>query len=348
MKITIVLATCNGSAHLPEQLDSLLRQTHVPDMLIACDDASTDDTLDHLRRIQKIAPFRVKIVARRDRVGPMANFLDGCSRQPNEWVAFCDQDDIWEPDKLSRCVAAAHVSGANMVIHSVSHFSVDGSGARKGRGASSVPDRVVDGLKIAPIAIFLGMSMMLNRRILAQASQLRDIWEGIFDEAVQSRPVCQLDHWSHAHDMFALMASRLAGKVAFISRPLAQHRLHDRNYSLVGSSWSQPQNVAEMWGSGTDADYRKLAAFCQDLVKALVSNAAADAMQEERLNLVRDEFSRWIDIFNKRAVLARHDGSITQRANALRCLATQGAYRSRFDGGLGVASLARDMSRVAF
>ena len=57
MKVSIALATYNGERYLQEQLNSFLHQTRLPDEIIACDDCSTDRTMDILKSFAKSAPF---------------------------------------------------------------------------------------------------------------------------------------------------------------------------------------------------------------------------------------------------------------------------------------------------
>jgi len=45
MRISVVPCTYNGQRFLPAQLASILAQTQRPDEIIACDDASTDNSL---------------------------------------------------------------------------------------------------------------------------------------------------------------------------------------------------------------------------------------------------------------------------------------------------------------
>ena len=45
-KVAVVLAACNGSCYLRMQLESMLRQTRLPDLILVADDASDDNTLN--------------------------------------------------------------------------------------------------------------------------------------------------------------------------------------------------------------------------------------------------------------------------------------------------------------
>ncbi|MQY72900.1 MAG: glycosyltransferase [Dehalococcoidia bacterium] len=44
MQLSVAMCTFNGAAYLREQLDSISRQTRLPDKMVICDDGSTDDT----------------------------------------------------------------------------------------------------------------------------------------------------------------------------------------------------------------------------------------------------------------------------------------------------------------
>src|SRR5260221_11360073 len=106
--VTILLCTVNGERFLADQLASLERQTFKNWKLIASDDGSTDRTKSVLLGFQKsFAPGKVEIVEGPRRGAP-ANFLfQACVENlASEYYAFCDQDDVWEADKLARAIAA--------------------------------------------------------------------------------------------------------------------------------------------------------------------------------------------------------------------------------------------------
>jgi glycosyltransferase involved in cell wall biosynthesis len=100
MKISIILATFNGEKYLPEQLQSLSKQTRIPHELIIGDDASEDRTLAIAREFAKTAPFAIKIIVNPERLGYMQNFSSLATQASGDILAFCDQDDFWEPNKL--------------------------------------------------------------------------------------------------------------------------------------------------------------------------------------------------------------------------------------------------------
>lgn len=114
IRITILLATWNGAAHLQEQLESYRAQTHEAWDLWVSDDGSSDATLAILEAFRAAeSPRReVRIVAG-PRRGHAANFLSLlCHPElPAGPVALSDQDDVWLPGKLALALAALKNAG---------------------------------------------------------------------------------------------------------------------------------------------------------------------------------------------------------------------------------------------
>jgi glycosyltransferase involved in cell wall biosynthesis len=102
MRISIVLATCNGVPRLQRQLASLTLQSRLPNELVVFDDASADATLEILQKFAAEAPFPVRVHSQRERVGTTLNFQSAIAASEGEIIALCDQDDVWHPDKLQR------------------------------------------------------------------------------------------------------------------------------------------------------------------------------------------------------------------------------------------------------
>ena len=103
--LSIALCTCNGERYIEPLLASLARQTVLPNELVIGDDASDDTTLSILRHFAQSAPFPVRIVAPRERLGHASNFLATARDCAGEWIAFADQDDVWFDTKLAEAQA---------------------------------------------------------------------------------------------------------------------------------------------------------------------------------------------------------------------------------------------------
>lgn len=105
-KIHILLSTYNGERYLEEQLNSIFRQTFQNFTLYIRDDASSDSTVKLIYAyICKHPEFADKIIllpnSGNKNLGYMGSFwqlLEKCDTA--DYYAFCDQDDVWLPDKL--------------------------------------------------------------------------------------------------------------------------------------------------------------------------------------------------------------------------------------------------------
>ena len=97
--ISIAMATYNGECYVREQLDSILVQTIGDWELIVCDDGSTDNTLSILRAYAK-NDSRIKIYQNERNLGFKRNFEKAIDLCQGDYIALCDQDDIWYPNHL--------------------------------------------------------------------------------------------------------------------------------------------------------------------------------------------------------------------------------------------------------
>lgn len=100
MKISIAMCTYNGVPYLDDQLTSLVSQSRQPDEVVVCDDCSTDSTVALLKEFAAAAPFPVHVNENTTRLGSTKNFERAISLCQGDVIALCDQDDIWDSQKL--------------------------------------------------------------------------------------------------------------------------------------------------------------------------------------------------------------------------------------------------------
>lgn len=104
--IVILLATYNGERFIRQQLDSLFGQTNQDFLLAVHDDGSTDGTVDIINEYRDKYPDRMEIFYGNSCGGPKENFLWMLGRVEADYYLFCDQDDVWFPEKLQRSIDA--------------------------------------------------------------------------------------------------------------------------------------------------------------------------------------------------------------------------------------------------
>lgn len=100
---SVAMATYNGCPFIEEQLESIASQSQVPDEVVIGDDQSDDATHDVIRTVSRRHP-RLQIRFRRnaERLGTTRNFQEIAGRCTGDVVVFCDQDDVWLPNRIAR------------------------------------------------------------------------------------------------------------------------------------------------------------------------------------------------------------------------------------------------------
>ncbi|WP_418894049.1 glycosyltransferase [Limibacterium fermenti] len=99
-KISVVMATYNGEKFLRQQLNSILSQSYPVDELVVVDDHSTDSTLYILEEYLKSNQGIMKIFQNKENKGFIYTFKKALRFSSNNYIAFSDQDDVWEYNKI--------------------------------------------------------------------------------------------------------------------------------------------------------------------------------------------------------------------------------------------------------
>jgi glycosyltransferase involved in cell wall biosynthesis len=99
--LSIALATYNGERYIAEQLDSIARQTRLPDELVIFDDLSVDATPTIVQNFARRAPFNVRFQVNSERLGSTRNFEMAIRACGGDVIFLCDQDDVWYPNKIA-------------------------------------------------------------------------------------------------------------------------------------------------------------------------------------------------------------------------------------------------------
>ncbi len=123
--VDILLATFNGERFLAAQLDSIIGQTYDDWRILVRDDGSADATRDILQSYAAAHPERIFIVEDDDRgLGARGNFARLMQCSDARYVMFCDQDDVWLPNKIARLLDAIrelereHGGDIPLLVHS--------------------------------------------------------------------------------------------------------------------------------------------------------------------------------------------------------------------------------------
>ena len=103
--VSIIVATYNGEKFIAAQLDSLVQQTYTNTEIIILDDGSTDNTRQILQ--EYASRFKnIQLIFNETNLGYIKNFEKGCALAKAEYISFCDQDDVWDPNKTTELMQA--------------------------------------------------------------------------------------------------------------------------------------------------------------------------------------------------------------------------------------------------
>ena len=104
--IAVLLATYNGGKYIWEQLESLFQQSCKQFHLYVRDDGSSDDTMEIVEEFRQKYSNRITILedSQKHR-GAAKSFMYLLENVDSEYYMFCDQDDIWLPEKIEKTFA---------------------------------------------------------------------------------------------------------------------------------------------------------------------------------------------------------------------------------------------------
>lgn len=214
--ITILLSTYNGESYLEEQLASLFAQTCWDRCrLVVRDDGSTDGTAGILRKYEARGMLSAEYG---QNLGFTGSFFTLIREAPDGGLCFfCDQDDVWEPDKVER--AARMMSGADPAVPTLYYSD------RALIDAGGKPIRAHDVVsKIAPtrfnsltLACCFGHTLCANPAMLACLRRLRPSDGEI-------------------HDWLAQLIAVYMGRLVYDPVPTVRYRVHGASATYMGSS----------------------------------------------------------------------------------------------------------------
>lgn len=221
--ISVAMCTYNGERYLKEQLESIASQTMLPCELIACDDGSSDSTVNIITAFTRHAPFKVRLVRNRHTLGSTKNFEQAISLCTGELTALCDQDDWWSPAKLATLAKALFESGAGGI------FS---DGLLMDKNSRLTGDRLWHSFQFdSKNGAFsgtsdddAGISMLLRHTVVTGATLM---FQSVLREHMLPFP----NEWMH--DSWLAWMLALHSRLQAFPEPLIQYRVHEAQQAGV-------------------------------------------------------------------------------------------------------------------
>lgn len=220
-EVTILMATYNGAQYIKQQLDSLINQTYTNWKLIIRDDGSTDNTIEIVEQYISLHSNVSLVINKTKQKGAVSNFaaLYALARkqQSGSYIMFCDQDDIWLPNKIKATMALMQNAEQQNHNKPVMIF-----GNMQMITSEGVP--IDEEMKLMPQLSFnrtlvqnyaLGCTMMINNELI---------------QIMEDIPLL-----AENHDYWVCLIATAFGVTRYLEDSYLQYRQHNNNVTSQGA-----------------------------------------------------------------------------------------------------------------
>lgn len=209
--VSVVVPVYNGEQYLEKTVESILSQDYLNIELILVDDGSSDNSVESIKNIaaqdHRIKPFY-------NSNGGVANARNfGIAQAKGEFIAFCDQDDLWLPTKLTKQIPLFENLKVGLVYCGAIADYIAHNKQSKPSFANKQKGLVFDKL--------VQLNMLTCCTAVARKTYLEQV--GNFDE---DRALMGVDDW-HLWLKLAMVC-----EFDYVEEHLAIHVFHGDNYSL--------------------------------------------------------------------------------------------------------------------
>jgi glycosyltransferase involved in cell wall biosynthesis len=220
--VSVAIATYNGAKYLRQQLESIAQQTILPNEIIISDDCSDDNTREIVESFVKSSAIPIRFLSNQRNVGIINNFFNAFNHCTGDYIFYCDQDDVWMPNKIEQCLQCfAHSSQIKLVIHQ-----------------DNIVDEHLTNQNI--IQPFMSQSHVMKSPIYRD-----DVWgfghQMVFHRTIlpiltylkESNPA-NLSHVAACFDFSIIVAAGLCGDIYMLKKPLVLFRRHSDSTTNAG------------------------------------------------------------------------------------------------------------------
>lgn len=244
-KVTIVMSVYKPDIiHFKKQLDSLDQQNYDNIEILIWDDCPGNYIDENIIKTS-IKRFPYKIIRAKENLGYIKAFERLTELAEGNFIAYCDQDDIWESNKISTCVNELVNQHAVLTTCDMAIIDKDDKVIRESVRKSSrlAANRWNSGDDITKYAVFscycTGMTIVMKTDIAKKCLPF---------------PI------SSAHDKWLAMCASVMGKVLFIDKALVKYRRHDNNVSGILSGINSKQGY---YRERTDCAFQLVKCFVE-------------------------------------------------------------------------------------
>lgn len=216
--ISVALCTYNGQDYINEQISSILSQTKKVDEIVICDDCSSDNTVQIIKRIQKKYPNLIRLYQNKNNKGYRKNF-DDCYRMcKGEYVFSCDQDDIWNKNKVEKIMNSFK---KDTVLVFTDAALIDKNGKEIGQ---SLWENL--GIEYKTICNIEEYKRTIKKRFVVTGATMA-FRKSMYNQVNVCEYTCE-------HDALIAFVAPIFGNVVALNEKLTKYRRHGKNTTVIG------------------------------------------------------------------------------------------------------------------
>lgn len=216
-KVLVLMASYNGENYIEEQIESLLSQEEVEVSILVRDDGSKDNTWNILKNYETAGKLKCYTGEHLNVEKGFFDLMGNAVYYDVDYYAFCDQDDVWDIDKLK--IATEYLEGAERTKPAMYYCG----------------QRLVDAERN-----FIEDHCLNENRSLTTRFVLSDVagCTAVFNKALLRKVLQYKPKYMLMHDTWVLKVCLAVGGNVFVdSRPHMDYRQHGKNSVGLGHSW---------------------------------------------------------------------------------------------------------------
>ena len=223
--IAILLSVFNGEEFLEQQIDSIINQDFDKFRLYIRDDSSSDDSLKIIKKYLNKYPKKIKLVNNfeKENIGVRDSFELLMQNVKSEaYFAFCDQDDIWCPDKLK------------ILLNEIQSIEV--------KVSLNTPILVFSDMQIVSEKLDPFKSSFYKKLNGFDSKKLDNgLYQGCISGCLmlfnkKARDIYFAQNRLFLHDYNLFLSTFINGVIGYVDIPLVKHRIHRNNFFGLSST----------------------------------------------------------------------------------------------------------------
>lgn len=213
--VTVLLAVYNGEKYLRQQIESVLNQTVTDVKILIRDDGSVDASCELINEYCDKYPQKISKIEGLPTGSAKQNFAELLKNCDSDYIMFCDQDDVWLPDKVERTLEAIKANdndGKTPVLVHTDLKVVDNSLNIISSSFFEFQRLYQDNITLSKLLVqnyVTGCTVMINRALAQMCGEIPK-------ECIM-------------HDWWLALVAQLFGKIVCLKQPTMLYRQHSDN-----------------------------------------------------------------------------------------------------------------------